>query len=120
MSSWSLVKKRGQDGIGYVEIYKSVVKGHKTLAIISYLPQFTNSSKERNVNIVLMFEGQDSDITKGLFYGMYDELGEIVKSKEDDYFKRNKEKLEVVITQTLVIDKMPSVNLLSHGDFSIE
>lgn len=120
MSTWSLISKKGQEGIGYVEIYQATVETHKAIAVVSYLPQFTDSSKERNVNVCLMFEGQKADITKGLFYEMYNEIGDLVKDKEDEYFTKNKEKLNVIITQTLLLDKMPDFDLLTNGDFSIE
>jgi hypothetical protein len=58
------------------------------------------------------------EMTDGLFHWIYDDLSNIVKSKEDAYFEASATNLQYIITQTLAIDRMPELQLFSHGDYA--
>jgi len=45
--------------------------------------------------------------------------GEIVKRKEGEYFDGSAEELKYMITQTLLVDRMPQFDLISNGDYAI-
>ena len=63
--------------------------------------------------------GEKEDLTDGLFHWIYDDIGRIIKQKEDEYFEQNSEILDIMITQTLIVDKMPQIELISHGDYGV-
>ena len=116
---WELASKRGQKGIGYVEVHNTVAEGHHIKAIISYFPQITGRPNQKHVNVCLLFEGKKRDLTDGLAHWIYDDLGEIAKQKENDYFERNSEVLEYMITQTFILDRIPQLELIANGDYTI-
>jgi len=94
-------------------------KDHHVRAVISFFPQITGRSNQKQVNVCLFFEGEKADLTDGLFHWIYDDIGEIVKRKEGEYFDGNAEELEYMITQTLLVDRMPQFDLISNGDYAI-
>jgi len=116
---WELASKKGQKGIGYVEVHSTIAKDHHVRAVISFFPQITGRSNQKQVNVCLFFEGEKADLTDGLFHWIYDDIGEIVKQKEGEYFVNNSEKLEYMVTQTLLVDRMPQFDLISNGDYAI-
>ena len=71
---WEKALKEGQKAIGFVEVYTSEIKEKNVKAIINYLPQFPDSNDQKDAHITLFFEGQQTDITDGLFHWMYDDI----------------------------------------------
>ena len=106
-------------GVGYVEVYNTTAKGHRISAVISFLPQITGHSNQRQVNVCLFFEGKKVELTDGFFHWIYDDIRDIVQEKENEYFNSDSEALEYMITQTLIVDRMPQLDLVSNGDYAI-
>ena len=116
---WERASERGQKGVGYVEVYNTTAKGHRISSVISFLPQITDHSNKRQVNVCLFFEGKKVELTDGFFHWIYDDIGDIVQEKESEYFNSGSEALEYMITQTLIVDRMPQLDLVSNGDYEI-
>ena len=53
------------------------------------------------------------------FHWIYNDIGDIVQGKESEYFNSESEALEYMIIQTLIVDKMPQLDLVSNGDYAI-
>lgn len=117
---WRRVSARGQRGVGNAEVYNTTANGHRISAVISFLPQITGRSNQRQVNVCLFFEGRKVDLTDGLFHWIYDDIGDIVQERESEYFDIDSEELEYMITQTLTVDRMPQLDLVSNGDYAID
>lgn len=117
---WKKSSKRGQKGVGYVEVHRASVKSNNIHAVISFLPQYTNDEpKRKDVNVCLLFEGKKENLTKGLFHSIFQDIGEIVKNKEGEFFEGSQE-LRPMITQTLIVDKVSEMELISNGDYYID
>ena len=102
-----------------MEVYNTTAKGHRISAVISFLPQITGRSNQRQVNVCLFFEGKKVELTDGFFHWIYDDIGDIVQEKESEYFNSDSEALEYMITQTLIVDRMPQLDLVSNGGYAI-
>lgn len=72
------------------------------------------------VFIKLFFEGQQSDITDGLFHWLYDDICEIVKSNEVMMYPHKTMPLSFLLTQTFLLEKLPNLEYLTHGDYACE
>ena len=115
--TWRKTFEKGQNAIGFIEVYTSVIKGRNVTAIVNYLPQFPDSSYQKDAHITLFFEGQRADITDGLFHWMYDDICEIVKSNEEMKYQASARALSYLLTQTFLVEKMPDFEYFTHGDY---
>ena len=108
-----LKESRGQDAIGFVDIYELDYDKNAT-CIVNYLPMFDESYC--HVYVTVLLEGERREWTKGEISEILNGLCEDVELNEEKKFETGK-KLSYVNYQLIYIDKIENFDSI-HGDFS--
>ncbi len=118
--NYILKEKRGQDAIGYVELFvDDESKGRRTAAIVYYLPAVFKEHPFPRIAVTLISELPKSEITDGLFHDFFNELlDQHVKLNAQQYFE-NAIVINYLDTVTLHIDNIDGLSIFTNGDFGI-
>lgn len=111
--NYVLKEKHGQDAVGYVELFVTddMPKGERGAAIVNYMAADFNEHPFPRIAVTLLTEKSLDDITKGTFYGYYNELlDQHVKLNAQKYFK-NAIQISYLDTVTVYIDSIDGVSV---------
>jgi hypothetical protein len=113
--NYKLKTSRGQDAIGFLDIYE-LEYSKNAICIINYLPIFKDSLLQ-NISLTILFEGIKEDWTEGEINEIMNDMSEFVLKNENEKFRYG-QKMNYLNTQLFYIANINGFELLNHGDFS--
>ncbi len=118
---WVLKESNGQALIGFHEIYETDKEEDVScLALLYYFPQLDSTNNERIVHLNLFFVGSKQELTDGKFHWIHNDICELAKAKETEYFRIPGKQLSIIFSEVYFVDKLPKFEYYKHGDFGIE
>jgi hypothetical protein len=112
--NWKKQNSRGQDALGYVDIYETDGTD-KVISVIHYLPQHTHT--QQRVVLTVVLEGERSKWTDGTIDGIFEFAENEVKANSLTKFK-NQTVLPHLDTQLFTVKNIEEFEYFNHGDKS--
>lgn len=117
--SWKKQMDKGQDLIGYIEIYETRAEGIPIRIIINYFPELKQFQSEKICSVTVLYACSKNNITKSFFHSLNTDVLELIQKEEKAKFSKSKKKFHMMMTQHFVVKELPQTDYLSHGDYSI-
>lgn len=118
---WLLKEHHGQYSVGFREVYETKESEEVScMAILYYYPQLDSTNNKKIIHLTLFFVGSKQDLSDGLFHWIHDDICELVKIKEGDYYRVSGNPFSIIYSEVCFLKELPILEYYTHGDYSCE
>ncbi len=120
---WKCVLEEGQTSFGYLDIIETIAEYNgemiKIQASIHFFPNLDQFNGIPMCSVTIFYESTEEQITRTFTKWIMADIGSYIKSKENNKFKGFNKKVNLIMSQNFCVEKIPTLEYLSSGDFSI-
>ena len=116
---WNVKKIEGQPAIGYEFICEAIANDIPVLSTIYCFPKQDEFGNHKIATVTIFWECERKDISDGFFHWVLDDIGQVIKEKENKLFDISLDNIEIMLTQQFFCKKIPELEYFTHGDYFI-
>lgn len=116
---WTVSKKQGQSGIGFVFECKAIDANIPVSALVYCFPNLNQFGNNKIANVTIFWQGTKTEVTDVFFHWVLDDIGEIIKNDEINLFDGNSLPFDLMMTNQYFVKELPDVTYFTHGDYKV-